>query len=93
MNLASSMGDALSLGAIKPILHWTVGGTVNMTLVPTFTKQRQAEISEFEASLVYRASSKIVGATKRNPLSKQNTTQNKTKTKTRMEENAQLPKR
>jgi hypothetical protein len=41
---------------------------------------RGRHISEFEASLVYRASSTTARATQRNPVSKQNKTkQNKTK--------------
>jgi hypothetical protein len=37
------------------------------------------QISEFEASLVYKVSSRTAKATKRNPVSKSKTKQNKTK--------------
>jgi hypothetical protein len=40
---------------------------------------RSRWISEFEASLVYRVSSRIARATQRNPVSKNKTKQNKTK--------------
>jgi hypothetical protein len=39
-------------------------------LVVAFGKQRQSDISEFEASLIYRVSSRTARATQRNPLSK-----------------------
>jgi hypothetical protein len=42
---------------------------------------RGRRISEFEASLIYRVSSRTARATQRNPVSK--TKQNKTKTKTK----------
>jgi hypothetical protein len=45
---------------------------------------RGRHISEFEASLVYRVSSRTARAIQRNPVSKQNKTkQNKQKTKTK----------
>jgi hypothetical protein len=40
-------------------------------LIPALGRQRQA-ISEFEASLVYRVSSRTARATQRNPVSKSN---------------------
>jgi hypothetical protein len=40
---------------------------------------RGRQISEFEASLVYRVSSRTARATQRNPVSKNKTKQNKTK--------------
>jgi hypothetical protein len=40
---------------------------------------RARQISEFEASLVYRVSSRTARATQRNPVSKNKTKQNKTK--------------
>jgi hypothetical protein len=40
---------------------------------------RGRQISEFEASLVYRVSSRTARATQRNPASKYKTKQNKTK--------------
>ena len=36
---------------------------------PSTGRQRQAELSEFKAILVYRGSSRIAGATQRNPFS------------------------
>ena len=41
-----------------------------MPLIPALRKQRQMGLCEFEASLVYRASSRTVRATQRNPVSK-----------------------
>jgi hypothetical protein len=41
-------------------------------LIPALGKQRQA-ISEFEASLVHRVSSRTARATQRNPVSKKQT--------------------
>jgi hypothetical protein len=40
-------------------------------------------ISEFEASLIYRVSSRTARATQRNPVSKTKTKKQKTKTKTK----------
>jgi hypothetical protein len=40
-----------------------------MPLIPALGRQRQADF-EFEASLVYRVSSRIARATQRNPVSK-----------------------
>jgi hypothetical protein len=40
-----------------------------MSLIPALRKQRQADLCEFKASLVYRASSRISRATQRNPVS------------------------
>ena len=37
-------------------------------LIPTLEKQRQADLYEFKASLVYRVSSRIPRATQRNPV-------------------------
>jgi hypothetical protein len=42
-------------------------------------RQRQVDLCEFKASLVYRASSRTAKATQRNPLSKTNKQTNKTK--------------
>jgi hypothetical protein len=47
-------------------------------LITALGRQRQA-ISEFEASLVYKVSSRTARATQRNPVSKNKTKQNKTK--------------
>lgn len=40
-----------------------------MPLIPAFRRQRQADLNKFEASLVYRASSRIARAAQRNPAS------------------------
>ena len=45
---------------------------------PSTWRQRQVDICELEASLVYRVSSRIVKATQRNPVSK-NKNKNKNK--------------
>jgi hypothetical protein len=43
-----------------------------MSLIPVLRRQRQL-VSEFKASMIYRASSRTAGATQRNPgLGKQN---------------------
>jgi hypothetical protein len=39
-------------------------------LIPALRRQRQVDLSEFKANLVYRASSKTAKATQRNPASK-----------------------
>lgn len=39
-----------------------------MHLIPALRRRRQASLCEFETSLVYRTSSKIAGATRRNPV-------------------------
>ena len=41
-----------------------------MPLIPAHARQRQADLSEFEASLVYKASSRTARAVYRNPVSK-----------------------
>ena len=42
-----------------------------MPLIPALRRQKQADLCEFEASLVYRASSRTVKTdTQRNPVSK-----------------------
>jgi hypothetical protein len=38
--------------------------------MPALGKQRQADLCEFKASLVYRLSFRTAGATQRNPVSK-----------------------
>ena len=48
-----------------------------MALIPALRRQRQADLCEFEASLVYRVSSRTFRATQRNPdFRKQNKTKN-----------------
>jgi hypothetical protein len=47
-----------------------------MPLIPALGRQRQAGVSEFKTSLVYRVSSRTARAIQRNPVSKK---QNKTK--------------
>ena len=52
----------------------------HMPLIPEPGKQKQEDLSEFKISVVYTASSSMVRATQRNPVTKQNKTkQNKTK--------------
>jgi hypothetical protein len=43
-----------------------------MLLISAFGRQRQVDLYEFEASLVYRMSSRAAKATQRNPVSKKN---------------------
>ena len=50
----------------------------HMPLIPALGRQRQADVCEYEASLVYRASSRTIKATLRNPVMKN---QNQTKQK------------
>ena len=48
-----------------------------VSLIPALGKQRQVDLCEFEASLVYRASSRTVRAvTQRNPVSENKQKQN-----------------
>ena len=51
-----------------------------MPLIPALGRQRQVDLSELEASLVYKASSRTARATHRNRVS-ENRKQNKTKQK------------
>jgi len=51
-----------------------------MSLMPALWRQRQADLCKFEASLVYRVSSRTARDTQRNPVLK-NKKQNKTKQK------------
>ena len=44
----------------------------HVPLIPALGRQRQADLYEFKASLVYRVSSWIARATQRNPVSKKN---------------------
>jgi hypothetical protein len=41
-------------------------------LIPALGRQRQVDLYEFEVSLIYRASSRTVKATQRDPVSKNN---------------------
>ena len=41
-----------------------------MSLIPALGRQRQEELCEFKASLVYKGSSRMARATQRNPVSK-----------------------
>jgi hypothetical protein len=53
-----------------------------MPLIPALWRQRQAEwISEFEASLVYKVSSRTTRAIQRNPISKNKNKNKKEKRK------------
>jgi hypothetical protein len=45
-----------------------------MPLIPAFRRERQADLCEFEANLVYRGSSRTAKIIRRNPLQKQNKT-------------------
>ena len=45
------------------------GGGTGTPLIQAIKKERQADLCEFEDSLVYRASSRIARATKRNAVS------------------------
>jgi hypothetical protein len=49
-----------------------------MPLIPALGRQQQAD-SEFEASLVYRVSSRTARATQRNPVSKKQKKERKKK--------------
>jgi uncharacterized protein YqhQ len=57
-----------------------------MPLIPA-SGGRSRQISEFEASLVYKVSSRTARATQRNPVSKNQTTKPKNKTKTKQKKN------
>jgi hypothetical protein len=46
-------------------------------LVPTLRKQRQADLCEFQASMVYRVSSKTARVTQWDPVSKKQNKQTK----------------
>ena len=61
-------------------------------LIPAPRKQRQADLCELEAILVYRASSRTARATQRNPVLKNETKQNKTKKKPKQQQNKQTKK-
>ena len=50
-------------------------------LIPALGKQRQVDLCEFEASLVYRASSRTARAIQRNPVSKKQNKANNNKKK------------
>ena len=52
-------------------------GMVGHAFNPSIGRQRQADLCEFEASLVYRASSRTARATQRNPVSKKQTNKQK----------------
>ena len=44
---------------------------VHIPLIPALGRQRQANLCEFEASLVYKINSRTARATQRNPVSNQ----------------------
>jgi hypothetical protein len=56
-----------------------------MPLIPALGRQRQVDF--WEASLVYRVSSRTARAIQRNPVSKKTTTNNKNKTKQKKNRN------
>jgi hypothetical protein len=45
---------------------------VHTSLIPALSRQRQVDLCEFEVTLVYRASSRLVRAPRRNTVSKKN---------------------
>ena len=49
-------------------------------MIPALGRQKQADLCEFEASLVYKASSRTARAIQRNPVLENKTKQNKTQT-------------
>jgi hypothetical protein len=61
-------------------------------LISALGRQRQVDLCEFKASLVYRMNSRTARATQRNPVSKNKTKQNKTKqNKTKQNKMSVLP--
>ena len=48
-------------------------------LTPALGRQRQVNLGEFEASLVYKVSSRLLKGTRRNPVSKDQKIKNKNK--------------
>jgi hypothetical protein len=55
-----------------------------MPLIPALGRQRQVDLCELEASLVYRVSSRTASAIQRNPvMKKQNKTKKQQKIKTK----------
>jgi len=47
-----------------------LGVVIHTFIVPAFRRQKQVDLCEFETSLVYKVSSRTVGAvTQRNPVS------------------------
>lgn len=60
------MRSAQDYRKVPKSLIWAV---VMYTSILSLRKQKQANLYEFEASLVYRASSRIAKATQRNPVS------------------------
>jgi hypothetical protein len=57
------------------------GGDGAVPLIPAVRRQRQVDVCEFEASLVYRVSSRTARATERNPVLKKKQNQTRTKQK------------
>jgi hypothetical protein len=58
-------------------------GVVAHLLTPALERQRQADLCEFEVSLVYRLCFRTVRATQRNPVSKQTGKKKKERKKTK----------
>jgi len=54
----------------KVRLPWVTGLWWPTPLIPELRRQRQAELCEFKASLVYRVNSRTAKAMQRNPVSK-----------------------
>jgi hypothetical protein len=64
------------MGMLIQLFH-----TINILLQPGVVAHAFNPSTEFEASLVYKVSSRTARTTQRNPVSKNKTKQNKTKTK------------
>jgi hypothetical protein len=68
--------------------HFLAGRWWCTSLIPAVGRQRQVDFSEFEASLVYKVSSRTATAIQRNPvLEKPNQKSKKAKTKTKTTKN------
>jgi hypothetical protein len=57
-----------------------------MPLIPALGRQRQADFSEFKASLIYKVSSRTAKAIQRNPVSKNNNNNKKERKKEKRKE-------
>ena len=66
---------------------------VAFIIIPALGKQKQADLCEFVASLVYRGSSRTARATQRNPASKNKEKRREEKREKRREEKRREEKR
>jgi hypothetical protein len=66
---------------MSPSTNRSEPGVVAHAFNPSTREARGRQISEFEASLVYRVSSRTAKATQRNPVSKKQKTKNQKKKK------------